>query len=84
VHNHGAGNFEYSFHLTAHIENLWANLKKYITSIYMPKKNFSLFLREAELRYNLISQTKEDKINIIKDIFKLVYINYEFTFGLIE
>ena len=50
----------------------------------MQKKNFPLFLREAELRYNLISWTKEDKINIIKDIFKLVYINCDFTFGLIE
>lgn len=40
THNHCAGNFGYSLHSTVHIENLWANLKKYITSIYgiMPKK----------------------------------------------
>ena len=37
-------------HSTSHIENLWANLKYQIKSIYnkIPNKNFIYFLRESE------------------------------------
>ena len=66
THNHGAGDFGNGLHSTSHIENLWANLKKIITKIYgvMPQKNFILFLKEAELRYNLRNKTKDQIFNL--------------------
>ena len=86
VHNHGRGQFGFDYSSTAHIENLWANMKKILITIYgiMPQKNFPLFLRECELRYNLIKCTYDEKINIIKDIFKEVYENCKFVFEIID
>ena len=86
THIHGGGEFGYGLHSTSHIESIWANLKKLIVGMYsiIPNKNFNLFLREAELRFNLIKKTKEEKLNNIKLIFKEVYENCQFEFGLNE
>ena len=48
VHNHLGGQFAHCYNSTAHIENLWANFKGIMTSIYdiMPQKYLHLFLRE--------------------------------------
>ena len=61
-------------------------LKILIVGMYsiITMKYFNLFLREAELRFNLIKKTKEEKINNIKLIFKKIYENCKFEFGLIE
>ena len=39
----------------------------------MPKKNFILFLREAEFRYNIRTKSKDEIISLLKDIFKKIY-----------
>ena len=72
---HGGGDFGIGLHSTSHIESVWANLKKIITSLYgiMPKKNFILFLREAEFRYNIRVKNKDEIISLLKDIFKKIY-----------
>ena len=75
----------YGEHSIVHIENLWANLKKIINSIYgiIPKKNYGLFLKEAEFRYNITKLNKDEKINLLKDVFKEVYEHSKFTFDII-
>ncbi len=39
----------------------------------MPKKNFILFLRESEFRYNIRTKSKDEIISLLKDIFKRIY-----------
>ena len=54
-HNHERSDFGEGYHSTSHIESLWAYLKKILTTLYsiLPGSYFKLFLREAELRYNI-------------------------------
>ena len=86
THLHGGGEFGHGLHSTSHIEGVWGNLKKLIVGMYsiIPMNNFNLFLREAELRLNLIKKTNDEKLNNIKLIFKEVYEDCKFDFGLIE
>ena len=49
----------------------------------MPKKNYVLFLKEAEFRYNITKLNKDEKINLLKDVFKEVYEHSKFTFDII-
>ena len=56
VHTHRHGNFGAGSDSTSHIEQLWAQLKNIIKNIYhtIPIENFILFLRESEIRRNII------------------------------
>ena len=72
------GYFGLGYHSTSHIENLWANLKKTITSIYgiMPNKNFILYLCEVEFRINISKKNSDEKIEILFKIIKYIYMNF--------
>lgn len=48
------------------------------------KKNFSLFLLEAEFRFNMNKAKVEEKMNTIKIIFKEIYYLWIFKFSEIE
>ena len=82
IHNHGAGDFGFGISSTSHIENLWANIKNQIKSIYnkIPNKNFIYFLWEAEFRLILSKKKNEDKLNYFKNCVKIVFQLHEFDF----
>lgn len=56
-------------------------LKEIITKIYgiTRQKNFILFLKEAELRYNLRDKSKDEIFNLLKDYFKEIYTYNKFV-----
>ena len=62
----------------------WAYLKKILTTLYgiLPGSNFKLFLREAELRYNIREKGKDEIISLLSDIFKLIYEKNKFNFNI--
>ena len=39
----------------------------------MPQKNFQLFLKEAEFRYNIKNKSKDEIIILLRDIFKKIF-----------
>ena len=86
THNHGSGDFGYSFHSTSHIEAFWAELKKELHSIYglIPMLNFVYFLREVELRVIIKKFNDIEKMNTIKEIIKKVYFKCNFKFSSIS
>ena len=45
----------------------------------MPQKNFILFLKEAELRYNLRNKSKNEIFNSLKEYFKEIYSYNQFN-----
>ena len=45
----------------------------------MPQKNFILFLKEAELRYNLRNKSKNEIFNYLKEYFKEIYTYNKFV-----
>lgn len=76
THNHGVGNLVIIYILQL-ILKIYEHFKKNIISIYgiMQKKNFPLFLREEELRFNLLKKSNEEKINTyIERYFQEIYI----------
>ena len=78
-----AGDFDFGLSSTSHIENLLANIKNQIKSIYnkIPNKNFIYFLRESEFRLILSKKnTIEEKLNYFKKCVKIVYELHEFDF----
>lgn len=83
THIHGGGDFGLGYHSTSHIENLWANLKKTIRSIYgiMPKKDFILYLREAEFRINISKKKSDEKLDILFKIIRDIYEFCNFNFS---
>ena len=46
----------------------------------MPRKNFDLFLKESEFRFNIKDKSKDEKFEIIKSVFKEIYDNNKFKF----
>ena len=80
-HNHGAVDFGFGAHSTSHIESLWSYLKEIITKIYgiTPQKNFILFLKETELRYNLRDKSKDEIFNLLKVYFNDIYTYNKFV-----
>ena len=78
---HQASHFGIGSHSTADIENYWAQLKKLIIRIYgiIPKKNYTLLVKEMEFRINISTKNIDEQKEILKNIFKniLEYNNYE-------
>ena len=62
---------------TSHIEQLWHHLKQLIKEIYslIPKKNFILFLREAEWRrnYSKFESNKFTELESFEEAAKYVF-----------
>ena len=58
----------------AHILSLWAQLESIIKKIFfaLPSLNIELFLREYKFRLINYNINSEEKLNIIKDIFKYI------------
>ena len=72
-------------HILLHyIENYWAQLKKLIIRIYciIPKKIYTLFIKEIEFRINLSYKTLEEKNVSLKNVFKNIYEinNYDYKY----
>lgn len=82
VHVHGGGDFGNGLHSTSHIENYWAQFKKLLARIYgmIPKKNYVLYFREIEFRINMSYKNIEQKKIILKDIFKNLYLENQYSF----
>ena len=82
IYNHGAGNFGLGLHSTSHIEVTWSHLKSQITNIYniIPKTNYIYFIKEAEFRLNICKKSDIEKLNIFKNLLRIVFElnNYEF------
>ena len=55
IHNHSHGDFGKGLDSTAHIEQLWSQLKQIIKQIYyiIPLEKYFLFIREAEFSINI-------------------------------
>ena len=82
IHVHGGGDFGNGLHSSSHIENYWAQFKKLLTRIYgmNPKKNYVLYFREIEFRINMSYKNLEQKKFILKDIFKNLYLENQYSF----
>ena len=72
---HQAHHFGIGSHSTAHIENYWAQFKKLLIRIYgiIPKKNYTLFIKETEFRINLSTKNIDVQKEIIKTVFKKIF-----------
>jgi hypothetical protein len=74
IHNHGYGDFWIGLDSTAHIEQLWSQLKQIIKQIYyiILSEKYILFIREAEFRVNIKNLSEEQKQNEFIDIIKYI------------
>ena len=76
IHIHGPnGNFGFGLHSTSPIEGVWSILKSNIKKIYnyVPSKNLVLFLKEAEMPYNLRKFSNLEKETEFKSIMEYLY-----------
>ena len=50
-------------------------IKKLINCLYgiLQRKNYNLFIKEAEFRYNVREKNKKEIFILLKDIFKIIY-----------
>ena len=69
-------------HSTSHIEATCSHLKSQITNIYniIPKTNYIYFIKEAEFRLNICKRSDIEKLDIFKNLLRIVFYlnNYEF------
>ena len=65
---------------------MWTHLKEITRSIYAntKSKNWLYFFTEAEFRLNIIKRSNDEKLNIFKDILKIVYELHEYDFYSID
>lgn len=67
-------------HSTIHIENYWVKLKRLLIRTYgiIPKKNYTLFVKEIEFCINISDKSRNEQKEILKNIFKNIFEHNQF------
>ena len=84
THVHAHGIFGYGDESSSHMEQLWSVLKTLFRRIYVtiPSENFTLFLREIEIRYLITNKNDNEKLKELLEVFD--YINSTVNFNLYD